>query len=100
MVVELKPPILIDKGTVLLKEVSNLQSAWYFGDDISDAEGFRALRSRHEEDANFFGVCVAVRNTETGQRLAEQADYTLPSPDAIPNLLASAVDLFSEADGA
>lgn len=95
MVVELKPPISIDKGTVLLKEVSDLQSAWYFGDDISDAEGFRALRRRHAEDASFFGVCVAVRNTETGQKLEEQADYTLTSPDAVPSLLASAVDLFS-----
>lgn len=97
MVVELKPPVPVNKGTVLMGETSDLRSAWYFGDDISDAKGFDALRRRHEQDHGFLGICVAVRNNETGQVLEEQADYTLDSPGVMPDLLAAAVEIFSRA---
>jgi len=95
MVVELKPPVSIDKGTVLSREVSDLRCAWYLGDDISDAKGFEALRKRHEENHDFLAVCVAVRNTETGQELEKRADYILASPDETAELLDSAITIFS-----
>ena len=95
MVAELKPPVSIDKGTVLSREVSDLRCAWYLGDDISDAKGFEALRKRHEEDHDFVAVCVAVRNTETGQELEKQADYALSGPDETVELLNSAIRIFS-----
>lgn len=95
MVAELKPPVAIDKGTVLRAEVSGLRCGWYFGDDLSDAKGFAALRDRHRQDGEFFGVCVAVRNPETGQELAREADFALAGPDAMPDLLARAVDAFT-----
>jgi trehalose 6-phosphate phosphatase len=95
MVIELKPPIPTDKGTVLRAEVKSLRSAWYFGDDVSDAQGFEALRSQQERDPGFIGVCVAVANTEVGQALAEQADFSLASPMAMPALLAEAIKQFS-----
>jgi trehalose 6-phosphate phosphatase len=95
MVAELKPPVSIDKGTVLSREVSDLRCAWYLGDDISDAKGFETLRKRHEEDHDFVAVCVAVRNTETGQELEKQADYTLSGPDETVELLNSAIRIFS-----
>jgi len=94
MVVELKPPVSIDKGTVLGAEVDDLRCAWYFGDDISDARGFQALRDKHRRDPGFIAVCVAVRNAETGQSLEEQADFTLHGPEAVPELLASAVTVY------
>jgi trehalose 6-phosphate phosphatase len=95
MVAELKPPVSVDKGTVLSREVSDLRCAWYLGDDISDAKGFETLRKRHEEDHDFVAVCVAVRNTETGQELEKQADYTLSGPDETVELLNSAIRIFS-----
>lgn len=95
MVTELKPPVSVDKGTVLRNEIAGLRTGWYFGDDISDAKGFQALRDRQDEDHGFFGVCVAVRNTETGKSLEEQADFAVPGPAAMPDLLASAVAIFS-----
>jgi trehalose 6-phosphate phosphatase len=95
MVVELKPPVSVDKGTVLSAEVADLRSGWYFGDDLSDAKGFAALRGRHQQDASFFEVCVAVRNPETGKDLASQADFTLAGPGEMPGLLASAVAAFT-----
>lgn len=96
MVTELKPPVAIDKGTVLRTEIMELRSGWYFGDDISDAKAFQALRTRRCEDRDFFGVCVAVRNPETGKSLEDEADFVLPGPSAMPELLASAVATFSE----
>jgi trehalose 6-phosphate phosphatase len=95
MVSELKPPVSIDKGTILRAEVADLRSAWYFGDDISDAKGFAALRDRQRQDADFFGVCVAVKNPETGEALAEEADFTVADPAGMPDLLRTAVAIFA-----
>jgi trehalose 6-phosphate phosphatase len=95
MVVELKPPVAVDKGTVLADQISDLACAWYFGDDISDAKAFAAVRARQREHPEFVGVCVAVRNSETGQSLEEQADLVLPGPGAMPAMLAKAVEIFS-----
>ena len=97
MVVELKPPVAIDKGTILHAVTRNLRSAWYFGDDISDVKGFQALRDRQRQDPAFFGVCVAVRNPETGQDLEAQADITLPDPASVPDLLDMGARYFAKA---
>src|ERR1022692_107694 len=97
MVIELKPPIPTDKGTVLRAEVKSLRSSWYFGDDVADAKGFEALRSQQERDPGFLGFCVAVANTEVGQALADQADFSLPSPADMPAFLAAAIEQFSVA---
>ena len=98
MTAELKPPVSIDKGTVLLKEVASLDCAWYFGDDISDARGFAALRSQSQRDPSFFGVCVAVANPEVGRKLEDQADLTLESPFAVSAFLSAAVGIFDHAN--
>jgi trehalose 6-phosphate phosphatase len=95
MVAELKPPVHVDKGTVLSAEVADLRSGWYFGDDLSDAKGFAALRDRHQRDADFLGVCVAVRNAETGHDLETQADFALADPGDMPELLACAAAAFA-----
>jgi trehalose 6-phosphate phosphatase len=95
MVVELKPPVSIDKGTILNSEIEDLGCAWYFGDDISDAQAFQAIRDRRQQDPAFMGVCVAVRNAETGQSLEEQADFTLASPADVPAVLVRAVELLA-----
>ena len=97
MVIELKPPISIDKGTVLRAEIGFLRSMWYFGDDVADAQGFDALRSQHERDSGFFGVCVAVANGEVGHALTDRADFSLASPAAMPAFLAAAIEQFSAA---
>jgi trehalose 6-phosphate phosphatase len=94
MVVELKPPVGVDKGTVLRNELGGLACAWYFGDDISDARAFAAIRDRQRQDPSFTGVCVAVRNAETGQNLASQADLVLPGPEVMPSVIAAAVTAF------
>ncbi len=97
MVIELKPPIPTDKGTVLRAEITSLRCAWYFGDDVADAKGFEALRDKHEQDPGFLGVCVAVANSEVGRALTDQADFSLASPAAMPAFLAAAIEEISAA---
>jgi trehalose 6-phosphate phosphatase len=91
MVVELKPPVDQDKGMVISQAVLNAGCAWYFGDDMSDIKAFDALRAREAVEPDFFGVCVAVANTETGAEVSSAADLTLDSPEAVASFLSEAL---------
>lgn len=94
MVVELKPPVDQDKGMVISEGVLNAGCAWYFGDDMSDIKAFDALRAREAVDPEFFGMCVAVANPETGADVSSAADLTLESPEAVAGFLAEALPVF------
>ncbi|MFI7700931.1 trehalose-phosphatase [Nonomuraea sp. NPDC049480] len=94
MVVELRPPVEGDKGTVISRETETLTRAWYFGDDLSDGRAFDALRCREERDPAFMGVRVAVANGETGDELARRADFTVDSPEDTPVLLDQVISAF------
>ncbi|MEU4712759.1 trehalose-phosphatase [Micromonospora purpureochromogenes] len=91
MVLELKPPVDRDKGLVIGEVVRDAGGAWYFGDDVSDIKAFAALRARAAADPDFFAVCVAVANPETGHEVADAADLTLDSPAALGDFLTRAV---------
>ncbi|MEV4110263.1 trehalose-phosphatase [Nonomuraea sp. NPDC049695] len=91
MVVELKPPVRLDKGIIVARECAELTTAWYFGDDISDAKAFETLTERERLDPAFTGVRVAVANGETGARLAALADLCVDAPEAVPEFLYSLV---------
>jgi trehalose 6-phosphate phosphatase len=93
MVVEMRPPVRRDKGDVIRQETTDLATAWYFGDDISDQRAFHALAEREGQSAGFVGVCVAIYNEETGQALAEAADIVI-RPDAVPTFLGQLVNAF------
>lgn len=95
MVVELKPPVDQDKGMVISEGVKAAGCAWYFGDDMSDIKAFDALRAREAIDPEFFGMCVAVANPETGADVSSAADLTLESPEAVARFLADALPAFS-----
>ena len=91
MVVELMPPVARHKGTVVDEETEGLRSAWYFGDDVSDLDGFAALQRRAAQVPGFQGVRIAVTNPETGDPLRDVADLVLDSPQAVPELLSTLV---------
>ncbi|GAA3555244.1 hypothetical protein GCM10022419_039550 [Nonomuraea rosea] len=94
MVVELRPPVERDKGTVIAGETESLTRAWYFGDDLSDGRAFDALRGREARDPAFMGVRVAVANGETGDELARLADFTVDRPEDTPALLDQVISAF------
>ena len=87
MVLELKPPVDRDKGMVIGEAVPSAGCAWYFGDDVSDIRAFTALRAHEENRPDFFGICVAVANPETGHEVSTAADLTVDSPEALGDFL-------------
>jgi trehalose 6-phosphate phosphatase len=87
MVIELKPSVQRDKGSVVAEEIGDLSCAWYFGDDLGDLTAFRALAEHQDENPDFLAVCVAVGNPETGADVAAAADLHLDGPTAVPPLL-------------
>lgn len=87
MVVELRPPVDRDKGTVVDEEACDLDTAWYAGDDLSDLRAFAALAERETRVPGFTGVRAAVVNDETGSDLTAAADFVVGPPAAVPALL-------------
>lgn len=90
MVVELRPPLERDKGSVIAERLGGFACAWYFGDDKSDLAAFDALHRHGPAGADgagggeaFLPVAVAVHNPEGGADLAAAADFTLGSPHAV-----------------
>ncbi|GAA1806372.1 trehalose-phosphatase [Planosporangium flavigriseum] len=98
MVIELKPSVQRDKGSVVAEEIEDFSCAWYFGDDLGDLAAFRALAVREAADPNFLGVRVAVRNPETGAEVAAAADLHLEGPAAVPAFLREALTLLPRRD--
>lgn len=83
MVVELRPPVEIDKGiglTSLLRH-SPVRSAFYAGDDTTDADAFRALGGLVEAGKLQRAVRVAVLADEAPPPVAEAADLAVDGPD-------------------
>jgi trehalose 6-phosphate phosphatase len=97
MVVELRPPVERDKGTVVGEESRDLVTAWYAGDDLSDLRAFEALAEREACTPGFTGIRAAVVNQETGHELAEAADFVIGPPEAVPALLGRLVEALSAA---
>ncbi len=74
MVVELRPPVEVNKGIALLGLVESyrLKGGIYLGDDISDVDAFAALHS-----APFKGLALGVVDEETSHQVEKEADFTL-----------------------
>ncbi len=77
-VIELRPPIPVDKGTAVLDLVHRygLKGAIYLGDDVTDVDAFVALR-RSSKDSSFRGLSIGVIAPEALPQVAAQADLTL-----------------------
>ncbi len=88
---ELRPPLAIDKGTVLRRLVGSCSAACYLGDDLGDLPAFTALSDWAARDGRD-GVAVAVIDEETAPDVAALADLTLTGPEAAVGLLAWLAD--------
>lgn len=79
MIVELRPPLAMDKGVVIaaLCQERDLRSAIYLGDDRTDLDAFRALRRLTLESPGFHGLSVAALHDEAPPGLARAADITV-----------------------
>ncbi|WIG60160.1 MAG: hypothetical protein OJF49_002908 [Ktedonobacterales bacterium] len=88
MVVELRPPLAVDKGTAIAEmiEQAGLRGAIYLGDDRTDVDAFRALR-RLSAAGTCEGVSVAVLHGEAPPELTDEADVALASVVRVPDFL-------------
>lgn len=85
MSVELRPPVEVDKGTVISELASGLAAVAFAGDDIGDLPAFAALvRLR---SAGTSTLSVASGGAETPREVTEAADLTVDGPDGIVDVL-------------
>ena len=78
MSINLSPPVELNKGTAVLELIQEyrLQGGIYLGDDITDIDAFRAIRTA-SHDLDFQGFAVGITSPEMPQRLVAEADFTL-----------------------
>ena len=92
-VIELRPPVEIDKGTAveaLLADWSP-RAALYAGDDRTDLDAFAALGRLLGDRRLERAVCVGVASDEGPEEIGSGADLLLPGPEALPDLLEALV---------
>ncbi len=78
MAIDLLPPVKVNKGTATLDLIQryNLQGGIYLGDDQTDFDAFRAIRSA-SRDSDFQGFAIGITSQEMPQELEAEADFTL-----------------------
>ncbi len=88
-VLEVRPPVVLDKGLGIaaLLRGGDLDAAVYVGDDTTDLDAFRGLRSLVESGGLASAVCVAVSSDEAPPGLAREADLTVDGPGGVRELL-------------
>lgn len=97
MVGELRAPIDVDKGAALrrLLQERPVRAGAFAGDDYGDLPAFSVLAERAGRDADFVGVRIAVRSTESPAALLAEADYVADGPPALAALMESLATLVS-----
>ncbi len=92
---ELRPPLTIDKGSVVRGLLDGATAAAYFGDDIGDLPAFAAL-AKLAHTAELVAVSVAVADDESPTAVLDAADLVLGGPsealDALAWLARAATD--------
>jgi trehalose 6-phosphate phosphatase len=88
-VLEIRPPVPIDKGRGVswLLADSDVDGALYVGDDLTDLDAFRALRTLADERSLTTVVCIGVRSDETPPELDGEADVFVDGPAGVRGLL-------------
>jgi trehalose 6-phosphate phosphatase len=85
MSVELRPPVLTDKGSVVEELGSGLRAVLLAGDDVGDIPAFEALARLHAAGISTLGVVVT--GPEVPRGLTEVADVTVDGPQGLLVLL-------------
>ncbi len=87
-IVELRPPLFINKGTSTVDFVRrlSLRSVICLGDDVTDIDMFVAVTGLRAESA-IEGACIAVDSGETPATVLEAADFRVNGVDGVRGLL-------------
>jgi trehalose 6-phosphate phosphatase len=92
LVVELRPPVNVDKGTSIFELLSghDVTGAIYAGDDRTDLDAFAGLR-RWAEQEDKRSLAVAVDSSERPPGLREAADLVVDGVEGWADFLAALV---------
>lgn len=82
---ELRPPVKIDKGTVVLHLLERMKAACFCGDDVGDLPAFDALDRLQAEGVHT--LRVGVRSDEAPPELIERADVLVDGPHGVVDVL-------------
>jgi trehalose 6-phosphate phosphatase len=93
-VLEIRPPVRIDKGAgiVGLLRDTDLAAALYVGDDVTDLDAFRGLTELMEMGRLGTAVRIGVRSDEGPSALQEQADAMVEGTEGVRDLLRALLD--------
>lgn len=78
MSLELRPPVAVDKGTVVRQLAAGCSAACYLGDDLGDLPAFAALATLAGEQ--MATVSVAAVDAESDPEVVAAADITVTGP--------------------
>lgn len=83
MIIEIRPPIGENKGTILQKFIiaNNIKKIIYLGDDITDSDAFNKLNELKGHGITTYNIVV--RSAETPEYVIKSADYYVNSVDEI-----------------
>jgi trehalose 6-phosphate phosphatase len=93
-VLEIRPPVRIDKGAgiVSLLRDMDLDAAVYVGDDVTDIDAFHGLTELIEMGRLGSAVRIGVRSEEGPSKLAEEADHMVEGTDGVRDFLKALLD--------
>ena len=89
-VLEVRPPVEMNKGRgvrQLLEGRTDIGTALYAGDDLTDVDAFDALRALVAEGVLKTAVCIGVQSEETPAALRDSADVIVDGPPGVRDLL-------------
>jgi trehalose 6-phosphate phosphatase len=89
MVLEVRPPVRIDKGAGIASflETTDVESAMYVGDDTTDLGAFRMLSQLRGEGRLSHAVKVGVRSEEGPEEIVAEADLVVEGTHGVLELL-------------
>jgi trehalose 6-phosphate phosphatase len=93
LIVEVRPNIVVNKGTAIVDLIAahRLRGVAFFGDDLTDVDGFVALRALREA-GEVATLRVGVFGAETHPRVREETDVGVVGVPACARLLAAIAD--------
>jgi trehalose 6-phosphate phosphatase len=97
MAAELRPPVPMDKGTVVTELCEGFDAAVYAGDDSGDLAAFGALDRLRGTQQLAHAVRIAVGSPEAPPELIARADIVVPGPGGLAELLAELGDAIRRA---
>jgi trehalose-phosphatase len=98
MVVEVRPKLPLDKGTVVrsLVEERGLKSVVFLGDDRTDVDAMMALRRLRPSPAS---LAIGVGGNEAPSDLAKASDAMLAGPSEVAAFLGRLANVLSGSNG-